>query len=82
MFEKSMIKISADCFTKHFSERENEAIHCGKHRIFLWKTAQKWVKIVVVSTLARLMLKVHSLVVVALQYARLHVCIGEIDPLY
>ena len=47
-----------------------------------WKKTEESVKMIVVSTLVRLMLKVHSLVVVALQYARLHVCIGEIDPLY
>ena len=57
------------------SSRENTRETC-------WKSGEESVKIIVVSTLARLMLKVHSLVVVALQYARIRVCNGEYQPLY
>ena len=47
-----------------------------------WKTREGSGKIIVVSTLLRLMLKVHSVVVVTLQYPALLVCIDENDSLY
>jgi hypothetical protein len=46
------------------------------------KSAVSRVKMSIVSTLVRLMLKVHSVVVVVLHYGRLLVCIDEILPLY